>query len=770
MLLNSIALVASFLAGSVSSVTALGSSCTAALGSGSAAAGDPYWQESITHQGTAPYAESGYKVFRNVKDYGAVGDGVHDDTSAINAAITDGDRCGSGCAGTTLTPATVYFPQGTYLVSAPLIAYYYTELVGDAKVLPTLKASASFAGIAVIDVDPYIDGGNGAEWYVNQNNFYRSVRNFRIDLTAAASSTGLHWQLSQATSLYNIVFDMTTGGQQQGIYMENGSGGFMGDLVFNGGKYGAYFGNQQFTARNLTFNNANTAVYANWNWGWTFQGLTINNAQVGFEVNIGDVSGTPQGVGAEAIIDAVVTNTPVFLQRTKTQSTLDGSIVLSNIKLTSVPTAVGVDDGTVLLAGGTTTIDTWIQGNVFSGSSSTATYTTGSAAAINKPSSLLDSGRIFSKGRPTYANYAVSEFVSVKDEGAKGDATTDDTAALQAVFDKYAGCKIIYFDAGIYIVSSTLKIPAGVQIVGEAWTTIMGSGDAFSSIDDPSVVVQVGTEGSTGIAEISSILFTTRAPAGGAILVEWNVHDPSGNQGAAGMWDTLFRLGGAKGTNMQTDQCGNLLGANTSPSCQAAFLGLHLTKSSSAYLESTWVWLADHDVEGGTNVTLFSGRGILSESQGPVWLIGTASEHHVLYQYNIANAANHYIGLAQTETAYFQPTPKGPTPFTVESAYSDPDLPSDGMGWGMNIVNSKDILIFGAGFYSWYDNYDGSCVTPLECQTQMFNIDSASTDIGVYSLNTVGTSGSLSVNGAVVIQAAPLQNGLSNTATVWTSS
>lgn len=162
----------------------------------------------------------------------------------------------------------------------------------------------------------------------------------------------------------------------------------------------------------------------------------LTRVQVGFEVNIGDVSGTPQGVGAEAIIDAVVTNTPVFLQRTKTQSTLDGSIVLSNIKLTSVPTAVGVDDGTVLLAGGTTTIDTWIQGNVFSGSSSTATYTTGSVAAINKPSSLLDSGRIFSKGRPTYANYAVSEFVSVKDEGAKGDATTDDTAALQAVFDK----------------------------------------------------------------------------------------------------------------------------------------------------------------------------------------------------------------------------------------------------------------------------------------------------------------------------------------------
>jgi hypothetical protein len=50
-------------------------------------------------------------------------------------------------------------------------------------------------------------------------------------------------------------------------------------------------------------------------------------------------------------------------------------------------------------------------------------------------------------------------------------------------------------------------------------------------------------------------------------------------------------------------------------------------------------------------IDVYSGRGILSQStNGPVWLIGTGAEHHVLYQYNIANSKNVYAGLIQTET------------------------------------------------------------------------------------------------------------------------
>ncbi|KAG0697704.1 hypothetical protein DFH29DRAFT_788775, partial [Suillus ampliporus] len=145
-------------------------------------------------------------------------------------------------------------------------------------------------------------------------------------------------------------------------------------------------------------------------------------------------------------------------------------------------------------------------------------------------------------------------------------------------------------------------------------------------------VVQVSTPGLQGVMEITDIVFMMQGPTAGAIIMEWNIHDPF-DQGAAGMWDSHIRLGGGKfevfsladntllllivanGTHLPDGECPS---GTYSSTCFAAFLGLHITYGATAYPKGTQVWLADHDLNGFDQLTLFSGRGILSHSQGPI--------------------------------------------------------------------------------------------------------------------------------------------------------
>ncbi|KAK0210245.1 pectate lyase superfamily protein-domain-containing protein [Desarmillaria ectypa] len=558
--------------------------------------GEPFWLEVIKHQGSSPFNPNpgSYQVFRNVKDFGAVGDGQHDDTEAINEAISSGERCGGGeCISSTTTRAIVYFPAGTYLVSESIKAYYATQLIGDPKNLPTLLASDSFNDLAVIDVDPYIP----VHWYTSTNNFFRSVRNFVIDVTrvpaAKSQGTGIHWQVGQATSLFNIKFVMSSAPDtaHQGIWMEDGSGGIMSDLEFNGGKCGMWVGNQQFTVRNVVFNGVNTAVFAPWNWGWTFQGVTINNCHVGFNLTTGGVATDTQTVGAEVIIDATVKRTEIFVHSSAASNgSLDGSLVLQNIELTNVPVAVSAGDRAIVLPGTLRikNIKSWVQGNVYTGPNSDGRFIQGHFDVPDMPASLLGrDGKVIGRVHPQYEDIPVSEFVSVKDHGAKGDGSTDDTHAIQSVLNKYGKNKVIFFDAGVYIITSTVTIPAGCCIVGEAWSEISGKGDYFNDVENPKVVVRIGEPGSRGSIEITDILIVL---APGAIVLEWNVRGHGNNLAGPGMWDShimyvIYIYLSDEGSGMDSAHCPQ---GSEDISCAPAFLGLYLTSEATAYLEASF--------------------------------------------------------------------------------------------------------------------------------------------------------------------------------------
>lgn len=93
--------------------------------------------------------------------------------------------------------------------------------------------------------------------------------------------------------------------------------------------------------------------------------------------------------------------------------------------------------------------------------------------------------RIFT---PRPAGMGLTDFVSVKDYGAKGDGVTDDTQAIQAAIDNSENAPA-YIPPGVYVISDTLVIGRGKALIGKVpvlrtdlWSTgaILSWGGAVS--------------------------------------------------------------------------------------------------------------------------------------------------------------------------------------------------------------------------------------------------------------------------------------------------
>ena len=659
--------------------------------------GQPYWVSQIARRGKVAYGNgnSSYVIWRNVMDYGAKGDGITDDTYAINNATFEGVRCELGCDSQTTTPAIVYFPAGTYLVSTPLIQLYYTQFIGDANNLPTIKATPKFYGIGLIDSDVYLP--YGFSWYTNQNNFYRQIRNFVLDITAIPpkqSSHCLHWQVAQATSLQNIVFNMVQGtpndgNQQMGIFMDNGSGGFMEDLIFNGGSIGFFSGNQQFTVRNLTFNGCETGIFQNWNWVFNYKSMTFNGCGTAIDLSQG---GEVPATGSVVVQDSVINNCGYGIITSFSSNSTPvaaGTLVVDNVLFANTPYAVLWPNGTVIIPGNQR-IDSFVQGNAYSAYEHeeviqnltcwepTANYSriqeltypmSANAGRVQqlvtsppKSASLLDSnvpaglGPIFyERSKPQYEGVPVANFIHILDYGCAGDGLTDDSDCVQNFFNALDGTNnIAYVDHGAYLVSRTITIPNNIKIQGEIWPLFMvdGASAVWQNVNDPKPAFVVGAPGDTGTTKMVELVFETRGPAPGCVILEWNL---AGTQPTAtGMWDVHFRIGGSNGTLLQSNTCTKqpTVQHASNPSCVGSFLLMHIRNTASLIMSNNWGWVADHelDLTDHNQIDIYNGRGILVESQGPVWLYGTSFEHSMLYNYQLANAKEVYMGIIQSET------------------------------------------------------------------------------------------------------------------------
>ncbi|PQK16327.1 hypothetical protein BB8028_0006g06470 [Beauveria bassiana] len=717
-----------------------------------------FWMESIVHDGLVPFggsATSGYKVFRNVKDYGAVGDGKTDDTDAINKAMSDGKRCGADCGSSTIKPAIVYFPSGTYRVRQTIPMFYNTQVVGNPNGMPAILADENFIGLGVLSSDEYTGGSGGAdERYINQNNFFRQVRNLIIDTSKVNMKgvAGLHWQVAQATSIYNVRFFGSNDRSKKhiGIFAENGSGGFMGDLVFTDTTIGIRCGNQQFTSHSLAFINVGTAVDLLWDWGWTWKNIYVFNSDVGFNMEGGFMGGSMM------LLDSLFEFVNVGISISTPQGSTDEqefSMTLENIAMSDVKTMAFHKTSNTYLTGGSSTISSWILGKVYDEDNVNGSFAKGfyTLKAKRDPSLVMTNGvstnGYFIRRKPQYEDKPADYFMSVHPM-AKGDGVHDDSFALAlAAAVALMRRRALYIPMGSYIVSKPLFFPPGSVIVGECWSQIVAKGDKFEDASNPLQVVIVGGKGDIGSVEIQDLLVTVSGPTAGAILMEWNLAQDK--QGSAAMWDVHFRIGGAAGSHLEASDCPKLTGS-VNKNCIAGSLMLHMTAKSSGYLENVWAWVADHELDGGpsqTQIDIYVARGILIESgTGPVWLYGTSSEHSVFYQYMIHEASNIVMSMIQTESPYYLPNPQAPEPFKEVARFGgDPDFsdcsssgPHCAAAWGLYILGSTNIHVYGAGLYNWFQRYTQLCVDSQDCQQRVVNIRNSG-QVWLCNIYTIGT-------------------------------
>ena len=110
------------------------------------------------------------------------------------------------------------------------------------------------------------------------------------------------------------------------------------------------------------------------------------------------------------------------------------------------------------------------------------------------------------------------------------------------------------------------------------------------------------------------------------------------------------------------------------------------------------------------------------------------------------NHASNHERLSNTYS-YYQPNPDAKhSPYPPNATLKDPDystcLPGNCNSLGLRLLDTRDTVIYGAGLYSFFNNYDTSCSaanSTEDCQSEVFKLEGQNGGLVVYTLSTVGT-------------------------------
>jgi hypothetical protein len=437
----------------------------------------------------------------NVKsDFGAKGDGITDDSAAIQQAISSTvHHSGTGAR-------IIYFPAGTYLVSKPLLE---KDLQGRWSSLLTLQGQNRATTVLKLS---------------DNNPLYQSSREPVDVLTLASQHGGLTGGGNEAFD--NFVFDMT-------IDVGRGNPGAVA-LNFMGNNY---CGLRNVTLQSSDPNHAGTV------------GLGLQRYAAGpcLMKNV-VVNGFDYGIKVASNEYSLVFE-DLYLLNQKMYGIYNASNVLSIRHLVSSNNAPAIYNKNAL--GAITLLDATLYGG---SRQSSAIQNEGTLYARNVTSSgyasvlegdqahgssltEYDSGpvltqfgskelslRLSVEETPQFEDTNVANWKSVVAYGADPSGKTDSATAVQAAID--SGATTVYFPTGVYVISHTIFIRGKVRMLEGFGSSLNPSGKVFQDLSKPAPLLSVETGTSDVILDHMRIAAFSAGLSPGVIGIQQNSARP----------------------------------------------------------------------------------------------------------------------------------------------------------------------------------------------------------------------------------------------------
>ncbi len=565
--------------------------------------------------------------------FGVKGDGVADDSDAIQKAIDAVDGQG-----------ILFIPQGRYRLTKTLTVWPGVRLIGFGAARPTFVLAENTPGYR--DVEKYLvffsgrrprNGGlaeqpavpqsagrNGGDFGLlndaNPGTFYSALSNVDIEIGAGnPAAVGVRGRYAQHCYLAHMDFRL-----QSGLAGIHDIGNEADDLRFFGGDYGIITRTPspgwQFTLLDSSFEGQSKAAILTRTTGLTLIRPVFRKVPTAIEV---DADHAEQLWLKDGRMEDV-TGPAIVVSREKSLRT---QINVENLACRAVPTLVQFrESGKKLTApGGRYVVKTLSHGLRYPNLGKTPKVSTEieaeAVASLPAPA-------------PTDVPSLPGDWVNLHSLGAKGDGATDDTAVIKAAIAEH---RAIYLPSGKYRVTEPIVLRPDTVLIGL----------------NPITTQLVLLDGTPGYGAEGRLPFPggpkplLETPKGGTCVVTGIGLDTGGNNPAAvaclwkagwgSMMDDVKFIGG-HGSNTPTYNADHTGDANPDRHWDSQYPSLWVTDGGGGTFKN--LWTASTYAQAGMLVSDTTTEGRVYEM---------SSEHHVRHEVQVRNAANWSFIALQTE-------------------------------------------------------------------------------------------------------------------------